>query len=151
MLKKLMMTTALSGLMMGAALAQRRRHRSRSTTPAAANVAASGEPLRAKPPCGDDAVHRPGAGSAQFINSQKPDQWLASKFKGTDVVGPDNEKIGDVSDILFDKTGKIEALRRGRRRLPRHRRQGRRAGSGRVPGRGRRQVEERGRQAEAAP
>ena len=51
-----------------------------------------------------------GSASAQFINTQKPDQWLASKFKGTDVVGADNEKIGDVSDILFDKTGKIEAF-----------------------------------------
>jgi sporulation protein YlmC with PRC-barrel domain len=34
---------------------------------------------------------------------------LASKFKGTDVIGSDDKKIGDVSDILFDKDGKIEA------------------------------------------
>ena len=40
--------------------------------------------------------------------SQKPDQWLASKFKGTDVIGADSKTIGDVTDILFDKTGKIE-------------------------------------------
>jgi hypothetical protein len=26
------------------------------------------------------------------------------------VVGSDNQKIGDVSDILFDKTGKVEAF-----------------------------------------
>jgi hypothetical protein len=51
-----------------------------------------------------------GSGSAQFINSQKPDQFLASKFKGTDVIGADNEKIGDVKDLLFDKSGKIEAF-----------------------------------------
>jgi sporulation protein YlmC with PRC-barrel domain len=50
-----------------------------------------------------------GSSSAQFINSQKPDQYLASKFKGTDVVGSDGQKIGDVTDILFDKDGKIEA------------------------------------------
>ena len=73
--------------------------------------------------------------AAQIVNSQKPDQWLASKFKGTDVIGADNEKIGDVSDILFDKTGKIEAFVVERRRLPRHGRQGRRAGAGLVPGR----------------
>jgi sporulation protein YlmC with PRC-barrel domain len=48
-------------------------------------------------------------GKADFVLSQKPDQWLASRFKGTDVLGPDNKKIGDVTDILFDKTGKIEA------------------------------------------
>ena len=51
-----------------------------------------------------------GSGSAQFVSTQKPEQWLASKFKGTDVVGADNAKIGDVSDILFDKSGKIEAF-----------------------------------------
>jgi sporulation protein YlmC with PRC-barrel domain len=44
------------------------------------------------------------------VTAQKPDQWLATKFKGTDVLGSDNQKIGDVSDILFDKTGKVEAF-----------------------------------------
>jgi sporulation protein YlmC with PRC-barrel domain len=47
--------------------------------------------------------------SGEFIPSQKPDQFLASSFKGTDVLGSDNQKIGDVSDILFDKNGKIDA------------------------------------------
>ena len=49
------------------------------------------------------------ASSAKFINSQRQDQYLASKFKGTDVIGSDDKKIGDVTDILFDKDGKIEA------------------------------------------
>jgi sporulation protein YlmC with PRC-barrel domain len=50
------------------------------------------------------------SGKLNFVSTQKPDQWLASKFKGTDVLGSDNQKIGDVSDILFDKTGKVEAF-----------------------------------------
>jgi hypothetical protein len=33
-----------------------------------------------------------------------------SKFKGTDVLGPDNAKVGSVSDLLFDKNGKIDGL-----------------------------------------
>jgi hypothetical protein len=45
----------------------------------------------------------------QFINAQTNDQWLSSKFEGTDVVSPQDEKIGDVSDILFDRDGKIVA------------------------------------------
>jgi sporulation protein YlmC with PRC-barrel domain len=49
------------------------------------------------------------SGKADFVLSQKPDQWLESRFKGTDVVGADNKYIGDVADILFDKSGKIEA------------------------------------------
>ena len=49
------------------------------------------------------------SGSPQVINSQRPDQWLASGFRGTDVLGADDQKIGEVTDILFDKSGKIEA------------------------------------------
>ena len=62
-----------------------------------------------RPPHRPPAPSQASAGKADFVTSQKPDQWLASKFKGTDVLGADNQKIGDVSDILFDKTGKIEA------------------------------------------
>ena len=47
---------------------------------------------------------------AKVVSTQNSDQWLASKFNGTDVVGTDDKKIGDVSDILFDKQGKIEAF-----------------------------------------
>lgn len=51
-----------------------------------------------------------GAGGAQFVRSQQADQWLASKFKGTDVLGPNDEKVGDVNDVLFDKSGKVHAI-----------------------------------------
>ena len=43
------------------------------------------------------------------MSSQSADQFLATKFKGTDVLGADDAKVGDVSDILFDKNGKILA------------------------------------------
>jgi hypothetical protein len=29
---------------------------------------------------------------------------------GTDVLGPNNEKVGDVNDVVFDKSGKIAAV-----------------------------------------
>ena len=35
---------------------------------------------------------------------------MFSKFKGTDVLGPDNAQVGDVNDMLFDKSGKIIGL-----------------------------------------
>ena len=41
------------------------------------------------------------------LPSQSADQWVFSKFKGTDVLGPDDAQVGDVNDILFDKQGKI--------------------------------------------
>ena len=92
MLKKLMITTALSGALLGTAFAQSTPAPSTSTPGTTASTPSSAP-----------------TNSAAFINAQKPDQWLASKFRGTDVLGPNDEKIGDVSDLLFDKEGKIEA------------------------------------------
>src|SRR5262245_50152164 len=98
MLKKLMLTTALSAALATAAFAQTSTPPSSPDTPAAKTESSSPPAAKSEP------------GKLNFVSSQKPDQWLASKFKGTDVVGSDNEKIGDVSDILFDKSGKVEAI-----------------------------------------
>jgi hypothetical protein len=95
MLKKLMITTAIGGLMIGSAAAQSAPAENQPASPPASTAAPqSGAP----------------AASATVINSQRPDQWLASKFKGTNVLGPDNQKIGDVSDVMFDKTAKVDAI-----------------------------------------
>lgn len=47
--------------------------------------------------------------SASTITSQKPDQMLVSNLKGVDVLGSDDKKVGDISDILVSKDGKVEA------------------------------------------
>ena len=70
----------------------------------------STDPSKPEPTAQAQPATKDSAGKMNFVSSQKPDQWLASKFKGTDVLGSDNQKIGDVSDILFDKTGKVEAF-----------------------------------------
>jgi len=90
MLKKLLLSTALSAAVATAAFAQ-------SPSPSSSSTPAP-------------VAQSQGSGKANFVSSQKSDQWLASKFKGTDVLGSDNQKIGDVRDILFDKSGKIEAF-----------------------------------------
>lgn len=87
MLKKLMITTALSTMMIGAAAAQTPSSSDTMTAPSASTTASGGD--------------------AKFINSQNTDQWLSSSFIGVDVIGPDEAKIGDVSDILFDKNGNV--------------------------------------------
>ncbi len=96
MLKTLLATTAVSALMVTGALAQ--------TTPA---------PAPATPPAATDSA-KPADKAAsfsdpKFIAAQTSDQMVFSKFKGTDVLGPDNAHIGDVSDFLFDKNGKVLA------------------------------------------
>jgi sporulation protein YlmC with PRC-barrel domain len=50
-----------------------------------------------------------GAQSAQFLNEQKPDDWLASKLIGESVVNSQNEKIGDINDLVTDSQGRIVA------------------------------------------
>jgi sporulation protein YlmC with PRC-barrel domain len=84
MLKKLMITTASLALLTSAAIAQ------------------APDQTQPAPPAATTS-------KAQVITEQKPDQLLASKLKGTDVIGTNNEKIGDVNDMLFDKDGKILA------------------------------------------
>jgi hypothetical protein len=110
MLKQLMVTTALSGVLIGAAFAEGTPAGQTGSPPAAQSQTTPSDAAKpadaAKP---SEASKPAGASSAKFINSQKSDQFLASNFKGTDVIGADDKKIGDISDILFDKSGKIEA------------------------------------------
>ena len=92
MTRTLMLGAAVAALMLSGAMAQSPSSSPSSSSPPAAQ---SSQPAS--------------SGKADFISSQKPDQLLATRFKGTDVVGADNKKIGAISDILFDKSGKIEA------------------------------------------
>ena len=106
MLKQLMLTTALSAALATAAFAQ-------STSPPSSSSDTPGAKTESSSPAAPSsspAAKPEGSGKLNFVSSQKPDQWLATKFKGTDVVGSDNAKIGDVSDILFDKSGKVDAI-----------------------------------------
>jgi PRC-barrel domain len=88
MMKTLMMSAAVSALMISGALAQ------------------------ANPPVNPPAAKSDSAEtkSPKFIQAQGADKWVFSRFKGTDVLGPDNAKVGSVSDLLFDKGGKIDGL-----------------------------------------
>jgi sporulation protein YlmC with PRC-barrel domain len=38
------------------------------------------------------------------------DGWRASKLAGVDVYNEQNEKIGDISDVILDKSGKASAV-----------------------------------------
>jgi hypothetical protein len=90
MMKQVTLGAAIGALMISGALAQSPNAPAGSTS---------------SPP----AATTPSSGKADLVTTQKPDQWLATKFKGTDVLGADDKKIGDITDILFDKDGKIQA------------------------------------------
>jgi hypothetical protein len=88
MLKKLMISSAVTALLLSPAVAQ-----------------------TSAPPAPPTAPQQSASGSAapEVIKSQGTNQLLASKFKGTAVMGADDQKIGGVTDVLFDQSGKVEA------------------------------------------
>jgi sporulation protein YlmC with PRC-barrel domain len=49
-------------------------------------------------------------GQMQFYTNMSANQWRASKFVGVDIYGANNEKIGDVNDIIIDNQGNINAV-----------------------------------------
>jgi sporulation protein YlmC with PRC-barrel domain len=50
------------------------------------------------------------ASSGKFLTEEKPNQWRASKLVGINVYGPNNEKVGDINEVLVDRNGKAEAV-----------------------------------------
>ncbi|HVY59649.1 MAG TPA: PRC-barrel domain-containing protein [Xanthobacteraceae bacterium] len=106
MIRKLMVATAVSGLALSTAWAQ-----SPPTSPSPSAPPSVSQGSESSPgSTATTGVSESRPGTPNVIAAQQPQQWLASKFKGTNVIGPDDQKIGDVSDILFDKNGKIDAL-----------------------------------------
>ena len=93
MSRTLAMFVAVSGLTMSYALAQA------PPAPTLAPSSTTASPSTAASP-----------GSLQIVDTQAKDEWLASKLRGMTVVGSDDQKIGSVTDILFDKGGKVRAL-----------------------------------------
>lgn len=37
-------------------------------------------------------------------------KWRTTKLIGVDVYGPDDKKVGDVTEVIVDKTGKVEMV-----------------------------------------
>ncbi|MGO4387583.1 PRC-barrel domain-containing protein [Microvirga sp. 2YAF29] len=48
--------------------------------------------------------------SGNWMTQEKAGQWRASKIEGLNVYNNNNEKIGDISELLVDQNGKIEAV-----------------------------------------
>src|SRR5262249_24591648 len=84
MLRTLMISAAVSALMVSGALAQA----DMSKQPAAKT---------------DAAPHD----TTKFIPAQGTDEGFSTKFKGTDALAPNNATSGNVNDMLSKKNGKI--------------------------------------------
>ena len=50
------------------------------------------------------------AGQGQVMTQMPADLVRASKLMGVDVYGPDNQKIGDIDEVLLDRQGKVHGI-----------------------------------------
>ncbi len=50
------------------------------------------------------------ASTDQFVTVQPQGQWLASQFLGQPVTNQAGETIGDINDVLFDKSGRMATV-----------------------------------------
>ncbi|MBE7186284.1 MAG: PRC-barrel domain-containing protein [Methylobacterium mesophilicum] len=63
-----------------------------------------------------DAPAAPAASTASpmsggdFLTKRETSQFLASNITGANVMGPQNESVGKVSDMIVDKDGKLAAI-----------------------------------------
>ncbi len=44
------------------------------------------------------------------MTHMNPDQWRGSKLVGVNIYGQNNEKIGDVNEVLIDRKGNADAI-----------------------------------------
>lgn len=102
MYKRHVALTAIGGVMLAAAAV--------AQTSSPSNQPPSPQPTA--PATSAPAAPAPAAETAKAPENNLAGQgkWRASKLMGVDIYGPDNKKVGDVTEVVFDKTGKIEIV-----------------------------------------
>lgn len=90
-MKRIALALLGATLLSPAALAQS------STTPSTSNSSSTMTTTSAAP-------------SGQFMEQAQAGQWRASKMVGVDIYGPNDEKIGDVNEVMIDQQGNAKAV-----------------------------------------
>lgn len=75
-----------------------------AATAVAQTSAPSPSPPSSAPPAASESAKPPEQ------NLAAPGKWRASKLMGVDIYGADDKKVGDVTEVVFDKSGKIETV-----------------------------------------
>ena len=50
------------------------------------------------------------ANTSNWMTQLKAGQWRATKLKGLNVYNNNNEKIGDINDVIVDQNGRVDAV-----------------------------------------
>jgi sporulation protein YlmC with PRC-barrel domain len=79
---------------------------------AAPVLAQTGQPAGSTAPASGTST-APASGqmnTGTWLTEEKPGQWRASKLEGLDVYNQNDEKIGDIRELIVDSSGKIQAV-----------------------------------------
>lgn len=71
-------------------------------------AAQTSRPVDQSPP--PRAAQQTSEAKAPALFEMKPGEWRATKLTGLAVYNPDNQKIGDISELIIDRNGKIDAV-----------------------------------------
>jgi len=81
------------------------------TNPPAGSTTAPPADATAAPPAASTTAPASGAMSTgNWMTQEQPGQWRASKLEGLNVYNQNNEKIGDISELIVDSSGKVQAV-----------------------------------------
>ncbi len=53
---------------------------------------------------------QPSPSTIEFVTAQPANQSLARVFLGATVTNPEGQTVGDINDLMFDKTGNISTV-----------------------------------------
>jgi len=70
----------------------------------------SASPATAPRPAAANANASASAAGVKFVETRPQDQFRASKLIGTRVYGANDEHVGEINDVLMDKSGRIHAV-----------------------------------------
>jgi sporulation protein YlmC with PRC-barrel domain len=73
------------------------------TNPPAGSTTAAPAPSTTAPASG-------AISTGTWMTQEQPGQWRASKLDGLNVYNQNNEKIGDISELIVDSSGTIQAV-----------------------------------------
>jgi sporulation protein YlmC with PRC-barrel domain len=76
----------------------------------AQNNPPANNPPASPPPSAQPSTPPAKSPSATIAPKAQGEMWRASKLVGLNVYNDQNEKLGDISEILLDKSGKVEGV-----------------------------------------
>jgi sporulation protein YlmC with PRC-barrel domain len=83
---------------------------STNQTPSTNQPSASQPAPSANQPSANQSTQRPANTTAQTMPKPDGNTWRASKLVGLDIYNEQNEKLGDVNEVLIDKSGKVQGF-----------------------------------------